>query len=79
MGYVSLLKEKDRMALMQLYILYRNKDYRDLIHHPYIQHPNYTFHIERAERFLDASTSLGVEYLHLPEAGIISEQRQELT
>ncbi|MCF1714422.1 DUF488 domain-containing protein [Flavihumibacter sp. RY-1] len=142
--YVSLLKEKDRMALKQLYILHGNKDYKDLIHQTYIQHPYYAIHSERAERYLNAGelqkvaqyrptasktilytigyegisleqylnkligkavrvlvdvrnnprsmkygfsksqllnacTSVGIEYLHLPEVGIISEQRQELT
>ncbi|GAB2668976.1 DUF488 domain-containing protein [Flavihumibacter cheonanensis] len=142
--YVSLLKEKDRMALKQLYILHGNKDYKDLIHHTYTQHPYYAIHSERAERYLNAGelqkvaqyrptasktilytigyegisleqylnkligkavrvlvdvrnnpqsmkygftksqllnacTSVGIEYLHLPEVGIISEQRQELT
>jgi hypothetical protein len=30
--YVSLLKEKDRMALKQLHLLHGGKDYKDLIH-----------------------------------------------
>jgi uncharacterized protein (DUF488 family) len=142
--YVSLLKEKDRLAIRQLYALHGNKDYKDLIHHTYTQHPYYAIHSEIAERYLNteelkkvaaykptasqtvlytigyegisleqylnkligkdvrvlvdvrnnpqsmkygftksqllnACTSVGIEYLHLPEVGIISEQRQELS
>ena len=139
--YVSLLKEKDRLVLKQLFILHGNKDYKALIHYTYTQYPYYAIHSEIAERYLNneelqkvagykptasktilyqsgmkafirrtsqisgkdvrvlvdvsnpqsmkygftksqllnACTSVGIEYLHLPKVGIISEQRQELT
>lgn len=142
--YVNLLKEKDRQALKQLYMLHGNKNYKDLIHHTYTRHPYYAIHSEIAERYLNAGelekvlqykptasktilytigyegvsleqylnkligkdirvlvdvrnnpmsmkygftksqllnacTKVGIEYIHLPEVGIVSEQRQELT
>ena len=141
--YVSLLKEKDRIALKQLYLLHGGKDYKDLIHYTYTHHPYYAIHSGIADRYLNtgelrevtgykptasktilytigyegisleqylnkliekdvrvlvdvrnnpmsmkygftksqlqnACTSVGIEYLHLPEVGIVSEQRQAL-
>lgn len=142
--YISLLKEKDRVLLRQLYMLHGTKTYKDLIHHTYKQYPYYAIHSEIAERYLNkeeltkvarfkptaskiilytigyegisleqylniligkdvkvlvdvrnnpmsmkygftksqllnACNSVGIQYMHFPEVGIVSEQRQELT
>lgn len=142
--YVSLLKEKDRMALKQLYLLHGGKDYKELIHYTYTHYPYYAIHSGIADRFLNdqelkkvreykpnvsrtilytigyegvsleqylnkligkdvrvlvdvrnnpmsmkygftksqlanACTSVGIQYIHFPEVGIVSDQRQELT
>jgi uncharacterized protein (DUF488 family) len=142
--YTILLKEKDRAALKQLYLLHGNNDYKELIRYTYTHHPYYAIHSGIAGRYLNkgevkkvidykptscktilytigyegisleqylnkligkdvrvlvdvrnnpismkygftksqlqkACTSVGIEYLHFPEVGIVSEQRQELT
>lgn len=142
-GYASLLKETDQLALRQLYLLHGQKDYRVLIHYTYTHYPYYAIHSEIANRYLNvcelkkvaeykpvasktilytigyegisleqylnkliekdvkvlvdvrnnpismkygftksqllnACARVGIEYLHLPEVGIISEQRREL-
>lgn len=141
--YVSLLKEKDRIALKQLYLLHGGKDYKDLIRYTYTHHPYYAIHSGIAYRFLNdgelkkvaeykptasrtilytigyegisleqylnkligkdvrvlvdvrnnpismkygftksqllnACISVGIQYIHFPEVGIVSDQRQEL-
>lgn len=143
-NYVSLLKEKDRLTLNQLYVLHGTKDYKDLIRYTYTHHPYYAIHSEIAERYLNgeelkrvfeykstasktilytigyegisleqylnklihkdvrvlvdvrnnpmsmkygftksqllnACASVGIEYVHFPDVGIVSEQRQELS
>lgn len=142
-NYVSLLKEKDRIALIQLHLLHGKKDYKDLIRYTYTQYPYFAIHSEIADRFLsvdelkkvaeykpsasktilytigyegvsleqylnkligkdvkllvdvrnnpmsmkygftksqllNACTSVGIQYVHFPDVGIVSEQRQEL-
>lgn len=141
--YVSLLKEKDKKALNQLYLLHGKKSYGDLITYTYTHFPYYAIHSEIASRYLNseglkkvalnkpsasktvlytigyegisleqylnkliskdirvlvdvrnnpmsmkygftksqllnACNSVGIQYFHFPEVGIISEQRQEL-
>lgn len=141
--YISLLKEKDKTALRQLYLLHGKKSYSDLITYTYTHFPYYAIHSEIANRYLNsedlqkvirnkptasktilytigyegisleqylnklivkdirvlvdvrnnpmsmkygftksqllnACNSVGIQYLHFPEVGIISEQRQEL-
>jgi len=142
--YITLLKEKDRLALKQLHLLHGTKTYADLIRYTYKQYPYYAIHSEIAERYLNqeelsrvtqfkptasktilytigyegisleqylniliakdvkvlvdvrnnpmsmkygftksqlsnACNSVGIQYIHLPEVGIVSEQRQQLT
>lgn len=142
--YVNLLKEKDKVALRQLYVSHGRKDYNDLIRYTYRQHPYFAIHSEIAGRYLNdeelarvvgckpsasntilytigyegisleeylnkligkdvrvlvdvrnnpmsmkygftkgqlsnACNSVGIQYMHFPEVGIVSEQRQELS
>jgi uncharacterized protein (DUF488 family) len=142
--YTSLLRDKDQVALRQLYVLHGGKDYKDLIHYTYTHYPYYAIHSGIADRYLNdcelqkvaaykpaasrtilytigyegisleqylnkligkdvrvlvdvrnnpmsmkygftksqllnACTSVGIGYQYVPEVGIISEQRQELT
>lgn len=142
--YISLLKEKDRVALKELHLLHGNKSYADLIRYTYKKYPYFAIHSEIADRYLNteelkkvvqykptasktilytigyegisleqylnkligkdvkvlvdvrnnpmsmkygftksqlfnACTSVGIQYTHFPEVGIVSEQRQELT
>lgn len=141
--YVATLKEKDRRELSKLYLLHKDKDYKDLIKHTYRKFPYFAIHSEIADRYLTpeeveevklhkpsdtktilytigyegitleeylnkliakdvkalvdvrnnpmsmkygftksqllkACTSVGLQYVHFPEVGIISGQRQEL-
>lgn len=142
--YISLLKQKDRMALKQLHLLHGKKSYADLIKHTYTHYPYFAIHSEIADRYLTAEqletvvqhkpvssrtilytigyegisleeylnkliskdvkvladvrnnpksmkygftksqllkacASVGIQYIHFPEVGIVSEQRQELS
>ncbi|MEP6750088.1 MAG: DUF488 domain-containing protein [Bacteroidota bacterium] len=141
--YISLLKEKDRTSLKNLFIVHGKKSYADLIKYTYTHYPYFAIHSEIAERYLSpeelqevvrykpsasktilytigyegitleqylnnligkdvqvlvdvrnnpmsmkygftksqllkACNSVGIQYMHFPEVGIISEQRQEL-
>jgi uncharacterized protein (DUF488 family) len=142
--YIHLLKDKDKVALRQLYLLHGKKNYTDLIRYTYTHYPYYAIHSNIAERYLNeaelakvdeykphaskkilytigyegisleeylnkliakdvkvladvrnnpmsmkygftksqllnACNSVGIQYVHFPEVGIVSEQRQELT
>jgi uncharacterized protein (DUF488 family) len=144
LDYVTQLKDKDRQALNQLYLLHRGKNYADLIKYTYTKFPFYAINSGIADRYLtkeeleqvesykpqsaktalftigyegisleeylnklivkdmrvlvdvrnnpqsmkygftknqllNACTSVGIQYIHFPEVGIISEERQELT
>lgn len=141
--YILQLKETDKKALNQLFLLHGKKNYRDLITYTYTQYPFYAIHSEIAGRYLteddltrikqykpsgnktvlytigyegitleeylnkliykdvrvlvdvrnnplsmkygfsksqliNACRSVGIEYIHIPEVGIVAEQRQEL-
>ena len=142
--YISLLKEKDIIALKQLYLFHGDKSYADLIRYTYKKYPYFAIRSEIANRYLNpeelkevaqnkptasktilytigyegisleqylnkligkdvrvlvdvrnnpmsmkygftkgqllkACCSVGIQYIHFPEVGIVSEQRQELT
>jgi uncharacterized protein (DUF488 family) len=142
--YATQLKEKDRQALNQLYLIHRGKNYADLIKYTYTKFPFYAINSGIADRYLNkeelekvesykpqsvktalftigyegisleeylnklivkdirvladvrnnpqsmkygftknqllnSCTSVGIQYIHFPEVGILSEERQELT
>jgi len=142
--YIKLLKEKDKNALRQVFLLHNKKTYSDLIKYTYRKYPYFAIHSEIADRYLtpdelqkvkqykpvgnrsilytigyegitleeylnklisndvrvlvdvrnnpmsmkygftksqllNACTSVGIEYIHFPDVGIVSDQRQELT
>jgi hypothetical protein len=142
--YVAALKESDRRELSKLYLLHKNKGYKDLIKYTYREYPYFAIHSEIAGRYLskeevekvkqhqpvdtrtvlytigyegitleeylnkliakdvkvlvdvrnnamsmkygftkgqllNACTSVGLQYEHFPDVGIISKQRQDLS
>ena len=141
--YIIQLKEIDKRALNQLFLLHGKKNYKDLIKYTYNKYPFYAINSEIADRYLteddlrivrqhrpqsnrtilytigyegitleeylnklllndvrvlvdvrnnplsmkygfsksqlvNSCKSVGIEYIHIPEVGIVSEQRQEL-
>src|SRR5690242_2858496 len=59
-GYSSLLRGKDQLALRQLYVLHGQKDYKDLIHYTYTHYPYYAIHSGIANRYLNEGELLKV-------------------
>ena len=51
--YITLLNEKDRINLEQLFLLHGKKSYSDLIKYTYTLYPYFAIHSEIAERYLN--------------------------